>query len=223
MQDFFMNLNKKQKIIIAVIVAIIVILIFIFTYRYFYAEDGQLVYDNETLSENVVEEIEESSILLGTSKTKIIAHVIGEVNTPGVVTLNEGARIIDAINSAGGKTEDADLSKINLAYIVEDGVQIYVPRIGEKRDEYIMESAGEGVIEDSAILDDSEKKGIKVNINTASEEKLQTLPGVGLTTAQKIINYRNENGKFKTIEDLKNVPGIGESKYNNLKDQITVK
>ena len=124
---------------------------------------------------------------------------------------------------AGGKTEEADLSKINLAYIVEDGTQIYIPRINEDLNQVnlISDGAGVGVVITDSNVEENEVDS-KVNINTASKEKLETLPGVGETTAQKIIDYREANGKFKTIEDIKNVSGIGDAKYESLKDKITV-
>lgn len=227
MKEYLLNLSNKQKTIIGIIALVIIIIVFIFLYQYFYAEDNQNldIHGLNNTTNEVVDSSEENESLLsiGTNKKKVVAHVIGEVNNPGVVTLNEGDRIIDAINAAGDKTEDADLSKINLAYMVEDGVQIYVPRIGEKKEEYITEGAGEGIVVDSSTLDSSETKESKVNINTATEDKLESLPGVGTSTAQKIIDYRTQNGKFKTIEDIKNVSGIGDAKFNNLKDHITVK
>ena len=226
MQEYLINLPTKYKIIIIISIVVLIITIFIFTYRYFYYKDNN--YDEVTNELSVLDEEnqlenEETGFSIIQKSEKVVVHVIGEVNEPGVVTLEEGARIIDAINKAGGKTEEADLSKINLAYVIEDGVQIYVPRIGENRDDYITDDAGEGIIVESAVLKDEDSKEIKVNINTASLEKLQTLPGVGASTGQKIIDYRNENGKFKNIEDLKNVPGIGEAKYNSLKEYITIK
>lgn len=224
MQEFLMKLPTKYKVGIIASVVIIILITFAFMYKYFYQDDSsEDLIINEIENQQDEEVVEEGLFELGTKKGKIIVHVVGEVNNPGVVTLDEGARIIDVIKSAGDKTEDADLSKINLAYIVEDGTQIYVPRIGENREELITEEAGNGVIVNSSSLSKEESKELKVNINTASLEKLITLPGVGNSTAQKIIEYRNENGKFKDIEDLKNVPGIGESKYNNLKEMITIK
>lgn len=221
MQDYLVKIPTKYKVLILISIVILMIIIFMFAYKYYYHDNG-----TEEVVLNEVEEDnndEENIFEIATKKNKIIVHVVGEVNNPGVVTLDDGARIIDAIKSAGDKTEDADLSKINLAYIIEDGSQIYVPRIGENREELITEEPGNGVIIDSSSLSKEESKELKVNINTASIEKLITLPGVGNSTAQKIINYREENGKFKDIEDLKNVPGIGESKYNNLKEMITTK
>ncbi len=98
-------------------------------------------------------------------------------------------------------------------------------QISEKNEEdikYIREDAGEGVILEAASQAEDEEKQIKVNINTANLEKLQTLPGIGASTAQKIIEYREQNGKFQNIEDIKNVSGIGDSKFNNIKDKIIV-
>lgn len=227
------NLNNKQKVIVAIIGLIIITLGFLFLYKIFYSEEPEIIIENETKQEGgnqTEEKIEpESKIGIFESKKTVTVHVIGEVNTPGVVTLEEGARIIDAINAAGGKTEEADLSKINLAYIVEDGVQIYVPSITEvanigdnEKKEYIREDAGEGVIISTATQEEGEEKQTKVNINTANLEKLQTLPGIGESTAKKIIEYREKNGKFQTIEDIKNVTGIGDSKFNNIKELIIV-
>lgn len=227
------NLNVKQKIIVVIIGLVIVILGFLFLYKIFYSEEDEIIIENEINeeNENQIEEKTktESKIGILESKKTVTVHVIGEVNTPGVVTLEEGARIIDAINAAGGKTEEADLSRINLAYVVEDGVQIYVPSITEvanieenEKNDYIREDAGEGIIISTATQEEGEEKQTKVNINTANLEKLQTLPGIGESTARKIIEYREQNGKFQSIEDIKNVSGIGDSKFNSLKDLIVV-
>lgn len=242
MQDYLTNLSKKQKITIIICLLIAIIIVFIFVYKYFYDDNSeeQVLKQNESENENALNknEINSNEIIQSNNKIgllvntkKLVVHVIGEVKNPGVVKLEDGARIIDAIEAAGGKTEDADLSKVNLAYVIEDGIQIYIPRIGENKKEnedgnekgqetYIRENAGDGVITESLVQ--SEEKEVKVNINTATLEKLQTLPGIGEATAKKIIQYREENGKYETIEDLKKVNGIGESKYNNLKDNITV-
>lgn len=227
------KLSQKQKMVIAVLVCIAVIIALVFIYKFY--NDGEdevlgIENDNANITEGQEEGIgKEKTNKIGIidSKKTVIVHVVGEVNSPGVVTLNEGARIIDAINAAGGKTEEADLSKVNLAYVVEDGIQIYIPSIRDVRtvgeSQFIREDAGEDIINTNASNEDNSNQGAKVNINIANVEKLQTLPGIGQSTAQKIVDYRTQNGKFKTEEDLKNVTGIGESKYNSLKDKITVK
>ena len=222
MKEIILNLTKKQKIIISIVIIILFTLVLIYVYQNLYVDDSEIILSNNinnvTENTNEIETIEEKN-----DEEIVVVHIIGEVNNPGVVTLPEGSRIIDAINMAGGKTEEADLSKINLAYIVEDGTQIYIPRINENLNQVnlISDGARIGVIINDSNVEEN-KVDAKVNINTANKEKLETLPGIGETTAQKIIDYRESNGKFKTIEDIKNVSGIGEAKYESLKDKITV-
>lgn len=149
----------------------------------------------------------------------IYVHVIGEVKNNGIIKLKAGDRLINAIEAAGGVTEQADLSQINLAYVLSDGNKIRIPNINDKNDNtnYITNGSGENVIIGE------EKNNAKININIATQSELETITGVGPSTAAKIIEYRNKNGKFKKIEDIKKVGGIGEGKFNNLKDEITVK
>ena len=237
MKEFLMRLTTKQKIILGVIALIIMIIIFIFAYKYFYIDnnkkedieiDQSLNETNNNINEINYEENENSDDgILNTKKKKatIIVHVIGEVNKPGVVKLEEGSRIIDAINAAGGQTENADLSKVNLAYIIEDGTQIYIPKYNENLTEtsLVRDDAGDEIIKESIVNNEGSANKIKVNINSAKKEKLITLPGIGDSMADKIIAYRTQNGKFEKIEDIKKVSGIGDSKFNNIKDLITVK
>ena len=141
---------------------------------------------------------------------------------PGIVKLEEGARIEDAINKAGGLTEDADISKVNLAYVLEDGVKIKIPSdsdIGDLGENIISNGSGENILED---FENSSDNNI-LNINKATEQEFQDLPGIGPSLASKIIEYRNKNGKFLSVEDIKNVNGIGESKYENIKEKLCVK
>ena len=254
MKDILQSLTQKQKIIMLSIALSAIIVTFIGLHRYFY--QGKSIDEintedtNEVLSEqedntndgsdgladkesDSTENSSTSSSRLGLTKQeeKIIVHVVGQVNKPGVVTLSQGERIKDAIEQAGGASENADLSKINLAYMLEDGTQIYVPSFeetskensenGENTREYISSSPGENVISDSAIQETS--KVSKVNINTATLEQLETLPGVGESTAKKIIEYREKNGKFQKEDDLKNVSGIGDAKYTKIQEYIKVK
>ncbi len=241
MQEFLMKLTKKQKIILGVIAGVIVVIVGIFAYKYFYIDNGpenvietsksQETKGNEAdESYNTDEDEEDTETSDGifttkSKKTSIMVHIIGEVNKPGVVKLKEGARIVDAIEAAGGQTENADLTMVNLAYVLEDGTQIYIPKYGDNLEDIslVREDAGEGVIKESAVNDGKTGENTKVNINTATKEKLTTLPGIGEAMAEKIIEYRTQNGKFSTPEDIKKVNGIGDSKYNNIKDRITVK
>ncbi len=141
----------------------------------------------------------------------IKVHVTGEVNNPGVFELKSGSRVDDAINSAGGATEDADLERINRADYIKDTQQIRVPKIGE-----VIQAAVQ-----SPTSSESDPSDTRININTASSEQLQTLSGIGKTLAEAIIEYRSKK-PFKTIEDIKNVSRIGEATFGKIKDYIKV-
>lgn len=147
-----------------------------------------------------------------TTKSEIQVHVGGAVKNPGVYKLSLGQRIIDLINLAGGLNTDADSDQVNLAKTVEDGEQIIIPS----------KTASTSTTTDSSSATSSGTQNGKVNINTADATTLQTLSGVGASTAQKIIDYRNSNGKFKTIDDLKNVSGIGDKTFAKFADKICV-
>jgi len=206
-------LNKKQKIIIIVIATFM--LLFIGFYIIKKANNSEYI-ELETQDYEVTESSSINEEII--EEQEIIIHVTGAVKNQGIVQVEEGARISDVIDIAGGITNEADLSKINLAYEVEDGQKIYVPNVNDETNiESITEEAGENVLEDN------NSNSSKVNINTASQTELETLNGVGPSTALKIINYREENGEFNKIEDIKNVPGIGDVKFENLKDSICVK
>lgn len=153
----------------------------------------------------------------------IIVHITGGINKPGIVRLKENSRIEDAIEAAGGLSEDSDITDVNLAYVLEDGVKIRIPTIDDNKNEeesYIIEDSGKNVI----LEDNSEgTSSSMVNINKANQTELETLPGIGPSLATRIIEYRESNGKFSKKEDIKNVTGIGDSKYANIEDLITVK
>lgn len=153
---------------------------------------------------------------------KIIVHITGEVKNTGILVLKEEARIADAIESAGGATEEADLNKINLAYTLKDGQKIYIPnKEDEENIAYITEGSGNNVSVENG--DESEmKEKINININTASQAELEELPGIGEAIASRIIEYREENGTFNKIEDLLNVKGIGDAKFAEIKEYVVV-
>lgn len=213
------NFKKNKFIYICICIGIVILcLIGLFfidrkdakeeSYNYLELETQNTSENNSEKSESE----EESNI--------IYVHIAGEVANPGVVIAKEGDRIQDIIEKAGGVTELANLNKVNLAYKVEDGQKINIPNINDKdEEEYVSDNSGENVLESETV---SGKNG-KVNINTATQTELETLSGIGPSTASKIIKYREENGKFKSIEDIKNVSGIGDAKYKNIEDSITVK
>lgn len=207
--------DKKVKIIIAFIsIPIIIFLIY-----YINTKNDEIIISSNIIEENEVNEENEKK------ETKeeienIIVHVSGCVNKEGIVELPINSRVIDAINYAGGVKENADLSEINLASILEDGIKIYIPSLQEKTENAFNENNDLNI--SSKINENiSSNSTQKININTATQEQLDTLPGIGQSTALKIIEYRKENGKFKKIEDIKQVKGIGEAKFNKLKDLIT--
>lgn len=206
-------LNKKQKIIVVVLIIIMCIVIGYYiiskTEKYDYSDIekiSNIIEEDQEVDDNIIE-------------NKIVIHITGEVEEEGVIELEEGARISDAIEEAGGTTEEADLSNVNLAYSLSDGQKVKIPNINEKDEEIIVveEKAG-----DNIIIEGNKSKEEKININKAAQTEIETLPGIGPSTALKIINYRNEHGKFKNIEDIKNVSGIGDSKFENIKEYICV-
>lgn len=218
---------------------------------------------------------------------EIKVYVVGEVNRPGVVTLKKGQIIEDAIELAGGPTQDADIENINLVFELEENVMLRIRSKSEKIQQDTAESssiqavasggnaesksaakennsnksmpaknvsgskdknnsgsapsenkpgqnghdeatAGITIIKDSggAIIGENENSkasSAKININTATLEELDSLPGIGPSTAAKIVSHREQNGDFKAIEDIMNVSGIGQSKFDNIKEFITVK
>lgn len=205
-----MEKQKIIKIVVAVIVAFFAIV------YYFLSNSKSSEYENIVTSEVIVSNTSNHEEVKETSKIKV--YVTGEVNSPGVIELEEGARIEDAIQGAGGIKAEANLKEINLAYEVEDGEKIYVPNLLEEA-----ENAENQVPSSEVQTSSSSNSNGKVNINKASATELTAVPGIGASTAQKIVTYRDENGKFKAIEDIKNVSGIGDSKYNSMKDFICVK
>ena len=199
------NINKNQLVIAGIVITMIIIVaIYIFSIK---------PQTNENYENLEIEEVSKTEEKIEITKIKV--HIAGSVVTEGIIELEEGARVADAIKEAGGTTADANTKKINLAQKLQDGQKIYIPNQNETEED-IMENLGE-IIEENSINSSS-----KININTATQTELELLTGIGPSIASKIISYRKENGKFKTIEDIKNVPGIGEAKFNSIQDQITV-
>ena len=225
--------NKKQKIIVVIIGSMIIIA---FLYYIYTKEEDNIIYTEENVTENIAEDLEESEENTKEEINKIIVHVSGAVNKEGIVELEENSRVNDAIEKAGGVTENAYMKDINLAYKLEDGMKIYIPSKEEventknngtsvkggvsSSNKYY--SYGENTNGSSNVNSKKDESNKKVNINTANKEELDTLPGIGEATVGKIIDYRNKNGKFKTKEEIKEVSGIGDSKYEQIKDLIEI-
>lgn len=202
---------QKIKYIFNKYKAIILILL-IFSIVFFFIEYIQNDEDIINITEYYKEELDinsnEKDEKTNEENEKIAVYITGEIKKPGVYYINQGSRIDDVVKEAGGLKQEANIDQINLAKKVSDGEKIHIYKIGEEVKESVQENT-------------SYENG-KVNINTADVSKLQTLTGIGQATANKIINYRNENGNFKSIEELKNVSGIGDSKYNAIKNDICI-
>ena len=141
---------------------------------------------------------------------EVVVHVAGAVSSPGVYTLPADSRVDDAVRAAGA-TADADLSQLNLAQKLADGQKITVPGAGEAP-----------APADNAAPSDSSQSGALININTATQEELETLPSIGEVRAQAILAYREEHGGFRTTDELMEVSGIGEKIFADISPHITV-
>lgn len=201
-------LSKKQKVIVVVLIIFMCLII-----GYYFINKTQK--NDYSELETIAEEKEQEEEII--DEDKIVVHITGEVENEGIIELEKGARISDAIEKAGGTTEEANIADVNLAYSLKDGQKIKIPNINEEEEQIIKEEAGEDII-----IEGDNKKEEKININTANQTELETLSGIGPSTALKIINYKKEHGKFNNIEEIKNVPGIGESKFENIKEYICV-
>ena len=154
---------------------------------------------------------------MSVKESEIVVYVAGAVNHPGVVRLAEGARAKDAIDACGGFLPTADTNGVNLAQKLKDGVQVTVP---EKAPVAAEGRAAQGAPTASGAAR-SLPDGM-VNINTADEKELDKLPGIGPAMAKRIIEYRTENGAFQSPEEIKRVKGIGDAKYEKMKDKIVL-
>lgn len=190
------------------IVRICFVFCLFFGYQWFMNQhDESATIELEVIEENTVEEV-----VAEEEVQRIMVDVKGAVNSQGVHELQQGDRVKDAIDLAGGVTEYADEVQINYAQLLEDEMLIYVPKIGEISEQVALTNS----------TSSNSSSSETVNINKATAEELQQLTGVGPSKAEAIIQYREENGGFKVIEDIQNVTGIGEKSFEKIKDEITV-
>ena len=152
--------------------------------------------------------------LAAAAPARVVVHVAGAVRRPGLYRLRDDARVADAIARAGGRTVDADLAAVNLAAPLVDGSQVVVPALPPP--------AG-AAVEDGGTPSSTDRAapGSKVSLATATEAQLDALPGIGPVTAKKIVDYRDANGPFRSVDDLDAVPGIGPARVENLRDLVT--
>lgn len=199
-------MEKYRRFIYIALVYVTLFLIFFFSKNTesnkSFDEQLSLISSNDL---SIDESTEEMALISSLEDKDIFVHISGEVHYPGLIQIKEGSRVYEAIEKAGGMTENSNPDGINLAKILSDEERIHVPKIGEEND---------------AMLFTGETNTL-VNINNATKEELMTLPGVGDKTAESIIDFRMEN-KFMKIEDIMNVPGIGEGKFKQMKSKITI-
>lgn len=189
-------MNKKKFVIIILIYLSLFVFVLVLKNQRNKTYEPTLALTTEY--ENVASEVE-----INTEEEFIYVHISGAVNYPGLVKLNKGERLFEALEKAGGMTEKADVDRINLSIILSDQDKVFIPEIGE---------SGEYLITNSTPL---------INLNTCNKNDLMTLDGIGEKTAEKILRYR-EKHRFESIEDLQNVEGIGPQKFESIKEYITI-
>ncbi|MGZ9818750.1 helix-hairpin-helix domain-containing protein [Peribacillus simplex] len=209
------GISKRKMAMITVAVA------FVAAGIYFFLQQGDNPADTEDIFSVAAKEaeIEQSENQTNTEPVIIKVDVKGAVKSPGIFTAQAGDRVIDLISAAGSFTDKADKDKVNFAQIVEDQMVIYVPEIGEEDKGYLenmqVGSSGDAVSGGTS--------GGLVNLNTATQEDLETLTGIGPSKANAILEYRETVGKFKEVDELKKVTGIGDKTFERLRDSISVK
>jgi len=211
------NLSNQEKITIILLLIVVIIGGGIVLYKNINNEDN--------FSVNRASDISENNPVIQKEIPSVIIHITGAVKSPGVYQLKSTDRIVDAVKIAGGATEEANLL-INLAALLKDGQKIIVPsKIYNENGEEIsknIDNNAEAMYSSSSYSSSSGSISGKININTANATMLQTLSGIGPVLSEKIIEYRNQNGFFGVIDDIKDVSGIAEKKFEGIKDLICV-
>lgn len=192
---------------------VIIVILFAICGGYYYTKEilpkdskvqEDVVYQIEGQTEDQAKDMTDSP---KAEKQKIVVHICGAVVNPGVYELSEDARVYEAIRMAGGMTKDAAGDQLNQAQELEDGQQLYIPYISEE----------------TVIVKEKNTVEQGVNINTATKEELMTLPGIGESKAQAIIDYREQKGDFNTIQELTNISGIKNGVYEKIKELVRIR
>ena len=218
---------KNKKIIGLAIITIIIFIVSIFLYKQKSSNAFKEEYMTEIFEEEsndnmeYTETLEEDTSIINEDsidRNKIIVEIKGEVAKPDVYQLEEGSIIKDLIDMAGGVTEEADLSRINRAEELLNHELIIIGNINDETESSVVQNNSTY----SSNGNNSDKVSTLININTADLEQLKEITGIGNIKAQSIIDYREANGGFKSLEELKNVDGIGDKTFEKIKDQITL-
>ncbi len=181
--------------------------------------EGSLLADEESDAEA------QDQAFRQTEATELYVFVCGQVANPGVYCLPDGSRICDAVDMAGGCLESADIDVVNQAERLTDGAKVYIPAMGEELDSDMTGISGIGTASEGSDLSagtSSAANAGKLNLNTATREELLTLPGIGETKADAILEYRDSHGSFTSIEEIMNIAGIKEGVFSNIEEYITV-
>jgi competence protein ComEA len=203
--------SKQEKIVLLLIVTVIIT---IFGCRFYLQEKNKITIlpsnqENLSIQQNVAD----------TSQEEIyIIHIAGAVKQPGVYQISSGERIIDVVKMAGGALEKAHLDMVNLAAPIHDGQKIIIPFIPEERKDELSGMAEQGLTMPEFNYDAN--SGL-ININSATARELESLPGIGPVLAERILEFRKNNGIFRRIEDIKGVSGIGQKRFDAIKEMIT--
>ncbi|RQD70607.1 MAG: competence protein ComEA [Tindallia sp. MSAO_Bac2] len=217
-----MELTKKHKLILLSIAVIIFAAISIREVMHHRSKTYILASTSETtgsVNESVETNFEQEAVADPIEPRAIVVHVEGEVERPGVYELSEGDRVVDVIDMAGGLNPNADRRRINMALKLQDEMFLYIPH--EEEDE--AQNPFENSIKNNSMVTSSASNNGLININTADAGTLETLPGIGPVLAQRIIDHRQQTGNFSSKEELKNVSGIGDARYRDIADHVTVR
>jgi competence protein ComEA len=208
------DLSKQQRWVIIIIVGALLVGMGILAVRYFtQGSRSEQVIDLDNGETNV----EEASGRSAEGTSKAYVHVCGQVRKPGVYQLPMEARVFQAVEAAGGVTEEADQSAVNLAAHITDGEQIYLPKIGESA-RIPIATGKKGHQSNKAV-----QPQWPLDLNRASAGQLDFVPGIGPSMASRIIEYREQNGSFTSLDDLTQVPGIGEKKLARFRQYLCVR
>ena len=223
MESIFNFVKKYKYLILSGIIILIMILGSVMVYLFKESESKEII-DEDNI--NVMEEVQVEEEKEEVKEKTITIDVKGEVNKPGVYELPVGSRVIDAIKISGGTTTKADTSMLNLSKVLADeNVIIVYNKYSQQSIKYVEKECNcDACINNSNVSSGSSENSTsqKISINKATKEELMNLNGIGESRAIDIINYRNANGLFKSIEDLKQVSGIGDKLFEKIKNQITI-
>jgi competence protein ComEA len=190
----FEEIDNKHKVIIVLLITNLLAIGYIF----YQSQQKPTVESRESIGKDTID----------ASTTAIVVDISGEVLNPNYYIVDNGTRLYELIEIAGGVTPEANLSQVNLSSILQDEMKIYIPKIV--------------VGEDGVVIEEPDYNSHLININTASYERLMELTGIGETKAKAIVEYRTTHGYFKSIEEIMNVKGIAEGTFNGIKDFICV-